>query len=62
MPEQRVFCKRRDSDGELMYYLGMAQFQLNKRTESKQTLQRALELGLKDELAVEARKNLAKLK
>jgi Tfp pilus assembly protein PilF len=55
-------ARKRDSDGELMYYLGMAQFQLNKRTESKQTLQRALELGLKDELAVEARKNLAKLK
>jgi len=40
----------------------MAQFQLNKRAEGKQTLQRALELGLKDELAAEARKNLAKLK
>ena len=55
-------ARKRDDDGELMYYLGMAQFQLNKRTESKQTLLRALELGLKDELAAEARKNLAKLK
>jgi Tfp pilus assembly protein PilF len=53
---------KRASDSELMYYLGMAQFQLNKRTESKQSLQRALELGLKDELASEARKNLAKIK
>ena len=40
----------------------MAQLQLNKRVEGKQTLQRALELGLKDELAAEARKSLAKLK
>ena len=51
-----------DRDSELMYYLGMAQFRLNKRAESKQTLQRALELGLKDELAADARKNLASLK
>jgi Tfp pilus assembly protein PilF len=53
---------KRASDSELMYYLGMAQLQLNKPAEGKQTLQRALELGLKDELAAEARKNLAKLK
>jgi tetratricopeptide (TPR) repeat protein len=53
---------KRAGDGELTYYLGMAQLQLNKRAEGKQTLQRALELGLKDELAADARKNLAKLK
>jgi tetratricopeptide (TPR) repeat protein len=53
---------KRDGDSELMFYLGMAQFQINKRTESKQALQRALELGLKVELAAEARGSLAKLK
>ncbi len=49
-------------DAELMYYLGMAQFRLNKRTESKQALQRAIELGLKADLAVEAKQTLTELK
>jgi tetratricopeptide (TPR) repeat protein len=46
------------TDGEALYYLGMAQWRLNKRSEGKQSLQRALELGLKDTLAAEAKKNL----
>jgi tetratricopeptide (TPR) repeat protein len=46
-------------DGEALYYLGMAQGRLNKRSESKQTLQRALDLGLKDTLAAEAKKTIA---
>jgi uncharacterized protein HemY len=46
-------------DGELMYYLGMAQWHLNKRSEGKVSLQRALELGVNDILAAEAKKSLA---
>jgi predicted Zn-dependent protease len=49
-------------DAELMYYLGMAQFSLNKKPESKQALQRALDLNLKPDLATEARKTLGVLK
>jgi len=53
---------KRDNDGELMYYLGMARYRLKQRTESKQALQRALELKLREDLAVEARHTLAELK
>jgi tetratricopeptide (TPR) repeat protein len=48
-------------DGEVMYYLGMAQWRLNKRNEGRQSLQRALELGVNDTHAAEARKSLASL-
>ena len=46
----------------MKYYLGMAQYHLKKRTESKQSLQRALDLSLPSELANEARRTLAELK
>jgi tetratricopeptide (TPR) repeat protein len=52
---------QRSGDGELMYYLGMAQYRLNRRTESRQTLQHALNLNLKADLAVEARRILTEL-
>jgi predicted Zn-dependent protease len=55
---QEVTSKSKD-DGEVLYYLGMTQGRLNKRTESKQTLQRALEVGLKEALAAEAKKAIA---
>jgi tetratricopeptide (TPR) repeat protein len=48
-------------DGEMMYYLGMAQFHLNRRSASKASLQRALALGVKPPFALEARTSLAAL-
>lgn len=49
-------------DASLMYYLGMAQYQLNQRTDSKKTLQRALDLNLPGALAAEAQRVLKELK
>ena len=46
------------SDAEVIYYLGMAQYNLKDRASSTRSLQRALELGLKGDLAVEAKKIL----
>ena len=40
-----------------MYYLGAAQAKLKQKTESRQSLQRALDLKLNPELATEAREN-----
>lgn len=51
--------RARGSDSEVLYYLGMSQFQLKKTDQSKQTLQRAIDLGLKNELMTEARRVLA---
>lgn len=48
-------------DGELMYYLGMAQYRANQRGAGKTSLLRALDLGVKEPLAAEARKSLAAL-
>ncbi len=49
-------------DAELAYYLGLTQFRLNNRAAAKQSLQRALDLKLKADLAADARKILAELK
>ena len=49
-------------DADLMYYLGMTQFRLNDGTGAKQSLQRALELNARSELAAEARRMLVELK
>lgn len=49
-------------DASLMYYLGMAQYKLNQRTDSKKTLQRALDLNLPGKLAAEAQRVLNELK
>jgi tetratricopeptide (TPR) repeat protein len=46
-------------DAELMYYLGRAQFENKDAAAGKRSLQRALELGLKDDFAREARRLLA---
>jgi tetratricopeptide (TPR) repeat protein len=54
--------RQHSGDAELMYYLGMAQYRLNQRAESKQTLQRALDLNLNAGLAAEARRILVELK
>jgi tetratricopeptide (TPR) repeat protein len=50
---------KRSEDAELMYYLGMARYRTNKRAESKQALQRALDLGLSGDPAAEARRTIA---
>jgi tetratricopeptide (TPR) repeat protein len=49
-------------DGEVLYYLGMAHYQLKQKSESKAELQRALSLNLESKLAEDARKTLAELK
>jgi tetratricopeptide (TPR) repeat protein len=49
-------------DADLMYYLGMTQFRLNDSAGAKQSLQRALELNARSELATEARRILVELK
>lgn len=48
-------------DPELVYYLGMAQYRLSMKIESKESLQRALSLNLDPHLAVEARRILTEL-
>jgi tetratricopeptide (TPR) repeat protein len=51
-----------NQDGEVLYYLGMAHYQLKQKSESKAELQRALGLNLESKLAEDARKTLAELK
>jgi len=55
-------ARKPDSDAEMLYYLGMAQDRLKQRAQSKETLQRALALGLPANCATEARRALAELK
>ena len=50
------------NDGELFYYLGMAQYQLKHMPQSKAALQRALTLKIQGKSADDARKVLAELK
>ncbi len=52
----------RNGDAQLMYYLGMAQYQLKQLAESKSTLQRALDMNPPAQLADEARRVLGQLK
>ncbi len=58
----RESANRRTDDAELMYYLGMAQYHLKQKVESKKSLQRALELKLPLQLAGEAGRAMAELK
>jgi Flp pilus assembly protein TadD len=55
-------ARLKNGDAELMYYLGMAQYHLKNRAESKTSLQRALDLNLSGTQAVEAKRILAELK
>jgi Flp pilus assembly protein TadD len=55
-------ARQRNGDAELMYYLGMAQYHLKNRAESKTALQKALDLSLSGAPAVEAKRILAELK
>jgi len=50
-----------NKDGELLYYLGMAHYQLKQKAQSKTELQHALTLNLSPKLAEDARKTLADL-
>jgi tetratricopeptide (TPR) repeat protein len=52
----------RPTNVEALYYLGMAQYQLKSKAESKASLQRALDLNLDPKLASDARRVLAELK
>ena len=52
----------RDTDAELWYYLGMAQVQAKDPARGQQSLRKALEAGLRPDLATEARKTLAGIK
>lgn len=54
--------QKQNNNGELLYYLGKADYQLKLRQESKDALQRALSLNLQANLAADARKVLAELK
>jgi tetratricopeptide (TPR) repeat protein len=49
-------------DGNLLFYLGMAYYQLSRKDESKSALHKALELHLDSGLAQEANRVLASLK
>jgi tetratricopeptide (TPR) repeat protein len=52
-------ARARPTDAEVLYYLGMAQHQLKDRTASTRSLQRSVELGLREDLATEAGRILA---
>jgi tetratricopeptide (TPR) repeat protein len=51
-----------NTDAQVFYYLGMAQFHLKNRAESKASLQQALDLNLSGPLAESARQMLGQLK
>ena len=55
-------AQNRKGDAELLYYLGMAQYKLKAKPESKAALQQSLALNLPAKLADEARRVLAELK
>jgi len=50
------------SDPQVLFYLGMDQYQLKQRADSKKSLQRAVELKLPEKQAAEAQRVLAELK
>jgi tetratricopeptide (TPR) repeat protein len=55
-------ARQKNGDADLMYYLGMAQYHLKNRTETKTDLQRALDLNLSGNQAIQAKRILAELK
>jgi tetratricopeptide (TPR) repeat protein len=52
----------RPGDGESLYYLGMAQYQLKAKSESKASLQQALPMNLTPQQAADAKRIIAELK
>jgi tetratricopeptide (TPR) repeat protein len=55
-------ARQLNRDAELLYYLGMAQYQLKNRAQSKAALQQALNLNLSGTQAVDAKRILVELK
>jgi tetratricopeptide (TPR) repeat protein len=55
-------ARRRSTDADLIYHLGLAQYQLKNRAECKTALQQALALNLPAEESSEAKRILAELK
>jgi len=55
-------ARKRATDAELFYYLGMAHYRLKEKGESKQALRQALTLNANASFVEEARKVLAELK
>jgi len=55
-------ARQKTRDAELHYYPGMANYQLKQRTESREALQRALDLNLPMTLAGEANRVLKELR
>ncbi|MDB6126136.1 MAG: repeat-containing protein [Verrucomicrobia bacterium] len=55
-------ASKKADDPETLFYLGMTQVRLKNTPAAKQSLQRALELGLKGDNAVQAKKALAGIK
>ncbi len=55
---EEALRQRRD-DPEVHYFLGAAQLELKRTAEGKKSLERALELKLRADLATEAKKLLA---
>jgi tetratricopeptide (TPR) repeat protein len=62
MPLLRESAEKSTNDGEALYYLGMDYYKLKQRTDSKQALQRALDAGLADDMASQARTTIKELK
>jgi tetratricopeptide (TPR) repeat protein len=58
----RESSSQRNSDAEVFYYLGLAEYQLKKTAECKMNLQQALNLNLSGAFAADAKKILAELK
>jgi tetratricopeptide (TPR) repeat protein len=55
-------AQSRSMDADLFYYLGMTQYQLKARTESKAALQQALALNIEPKMADDAKRVLSELK
>lgn len=54
--------RKLDKDPELLYYLGLAQFNLKQRDQSRQSLRSAVALNLPDAMATDAKRMLSELK
>jgi uncharacterized protein HemY len=58
----KASAQTRKQDAELLYYLGMAQYQLKSQSESKASLQEALRFNLSPKLAEDAKRVLSSIK
>jgi len=60
-PLLREWSEKSPNDAEAFYYLGMDYYKLDQASQSKQALQRALDLHVSEKLAAEAQTVLKKL-